>query len=62
MSYYFINYLNNTSYPIYLCSKIKVNGIINLYHKYLLTEDIKEHLSFKLSNSNKESIKYQIYL
>ena len=59
MSYFLINKFNNSTYAIYLCSKIKASKHINLYFKYLLEEDIKEHLLFKLNlNSKKESIKH----
>ena len=59
MCYFLINKFKNISYAMYLCSKIKTRGIKSLYYKYLLTEDIKEYLIFKLKkNSNKESIKH----
>ena len=57
MSYFLINKLNNPTFAILLSSKIKDNGI-NIYYKYLLTEDIKEHLVKKLVNNNKNSIKH----
>ena len=56
MSYFLINNFNNPTYAILLSSKIKASGI-GLYYKYLLTEDIKEYLTNKLNNSNKDSIK-----
>ena len=59
MCYFIINKFNNLSYAILLCSKLKSEGHKNKYNKYLLTEDIKEHLILKLNTkSKKESIKH----
>ena len=59
MSYFLINKLNNPSYAMLLISRLKTGGHKFLYNKYLLSEDIKEYLIFKLNkNSNKESIKH----
>ena len=58
MSYFLINKLNNPTYAIYLCSKIKSKSHINQYYKYLLSEDIKEYLTSKLKDSKKDSIKH----
>ena len=59
MCYFLINKLNNVSYAMFLCSKLKSIGIKNLYYKYLLMEDIKEYLISDLNKkSNKESIKH----
>ena len=59
MSYFLINKFNNPSYAMLLISKLKTGGHKILYYKYLLTEDIKDYLIFKLNkNSNKESIKH----
>ena len=59
MSYFLINEFNNPTYAILLASKIKAENYINLYYKYLLTEDIKDKLIYKLNKkSNKNSIKY----
>ena len=46
-------------YAMYICSKTKTEGHKNLYNKFLLTEDIKDYLTYKLkNNSQKESIKH----
>ena len=59
MCYYLINNLNNSAYAMSLCSKVKNEGHKLLYYKYLLTEEIKEFLIYKLNkNTNKESIKH----
>ena len=58
MSYFLINRLKNPTYAILLCSKMKAFNFTDSYHKYLLVEDIKEYLTYKLNSSNKESIKY----
>ena len=59
MSYFVINKFYNPTYAMYLCSKLKADGIKQLYFKYSLSEDIKEYLILKLNkNSNKESIKH----
>ena len=59
MSYFIINCLNNPTYAMYLCSKLRSSMHKDLYYKYILTEDIKEYLIFKLNkNLNKESIKH----
>ena len=58
MSYFLINHLKNPTYAILLCSKIKTFSFTGSYHKYLLVEDIKEYLTYKLNSSNKESIKH----
>ena len=59
MCYYLINKLNNHTYAMLLCSKLKSESHKNLFYKYLLSEDIKDYLIFKLNkNSNKESIKH----
>ena len=57
MSYFLINRFKNVTYAILLCSKIKASSHIGLYYKYLLSEDIKEYLSYKLDNVQKEKIK-----
>ena len=59
MCYFLINNLNNPTFAMFLCSKLKNGGHKSLYYKYLLIEDIKEYLIYKLNkNSNKESIKH----
>ena len=59
MSYFLINEFNNPTYAILLASKVKTESYINLYYKYLLTEDIKDKLICKLNKkTNKDSIKY----
>ena len=59
MCYFLINNLNNPTYAMSLCSKVKNEGHKLLFYKYLLTEDIKEYLIFKLNkNTNRESIKH----
>jgi len=57
MSYFLINKFKNATYAILLCSKIKASSHIGLYYKYLLSEDIKEYLSYKLDNGQKDKIK-----
>jgi len=59
MCYFIINKFSNLSYAILLCSKLKSESHKNIYNKYLLAEDIKEHLILKLNTkSKKESIKH----
>ena len=59
MCYFLINNLNNPTYSMLLCSKLKNENHKCLYYKYLLIEDIKKYLIFKLNkNSNKESIRH----
>ena len=59
MCYYLINKFKNPTYAIYLCSKLKTRSHKDLFYKYLLMEDIKDYLIFKLTkNKNKESIKH----
>ena len=58
MSYFLINKLNNPNFAIYLCSKINTCGMKLLYYKYLLAEEIKEKLIYKLISPNKESINH----
>jgi len=58
MCYFLINKFSNISYSILLCSKLKSEGHKNKYFKYLLTEDIKEHLILRLNKSKKETIKH----
>ena len=59
MNYFLINKFNNLTYPVFLCSKIKSLTHINLYYKYLLIEDIKEYIIYKLNKRslNKDSFK-----
>ena len=57
MSYFLINRFKNPIYAILLCSKIKASSHLGLYYKYLLSEDIKEYLSYKLDSAQKEKIK-----
>ena len=57
--YFLINKMKNPAYAIYLCSEIKAKTHRQLYYKYLLMEQIKEHLINKIVySSNKESIKH----
>ena len=57
--YFLIRKFNNFTYAMLLCSKLKTEGLKDLYYKYLLIEDIKEHLIIKLTkNSKKESLKH----
>ena len=59
MCYFLINKFNNQAYAMLLCSKLKSTSHKYLFYKYLLTEEIKEYLIFKLNkNLNKESIKH----
>ena len=55
--YFLINKLKNTTYAIFLISKLKNNSHIQLYHKFVLMEKIKDYLIFKL---NKKSFKNSI--
>ena len=59
MCYFLMNKIKNPTFTISLCSKLKVNSHKHLYFKYILMEEIKEHMVNKLSKSNnKESIKH----
>ena len=59
MCYFLINRLKNPTYAIFLCSEIKVKTHRQLYYKFILMEQIKEHLINKITySSNKESIKH----
>ena len=58
MSYFLINKYNNVTYAISLCSKIKGTTHIGLYYKYILSEDIKELLTFKINDTKKHKIKH----
>ena len=59
MCYFLINNLNNPTYSMFLCSKLKNEEHKCLFYKFLLIEDIKKYLIFQLNkNSNKESIKH----
>lgn len=55
MSYFLINKLNNPNFAIYLCSKINARGMKLLYYKYLLAEEIKEKLIYKLIKVNRRN-------
>ena len=57
-SYFLINKLNNPTYALYLCSKIKSVSHLGSFHKFLLSENIKKFLTYKLKNLYKQSIKY----
>ena len=57
-SYFLVNKLNNPTYALYLCSKIKASSHLGLFHKFLLSENIKKFLTYKLKNLYKQSIKY----
>ena len=57
MSYFLINRLNNPTYAMFLCSKMRTNGMC-LYYKYLLTEDIKEYLTNKFNFYKNKSLKH----
>ena len=52
MCYFLINQLKNPTYAGYLLSKLKVNNHSQLYHKFVLIEDIKEYLMNKLTEKN----------
>ena len=57
--YFLINKMKNPTFAIYLCSEIKAKTHRQLYYKFLLMEQIKEHLINKIVySSNKESIKH----
>ena len=57
--YFLINKFNNPAYAMLLCSKLKSETYKGLYYKYVLMEDIKEYLIYKLENNYKrKSIKY----
>ncbi len=60
LCYFLLNHLKNGTYAGYLVSTIKVNGILTLYFKYLLVEDIKDYLMAKLkkNSASKDSIKH----
>ena len=57
-SYFLINKLNNPTYALYLCSKIKSSTHLGSFHKFLLSENIKKYLTYKLKNLYKQSIKH----
>ena len=57
-SYFLINKLNNPTYALYLCSKIKTVTHLGSFHKFLLSENIKKFLTYKLKNLYKQSIKH----
>ena len=57
-SYFLVNKLNNPTYALYLCSKIKSSTHLGLFHKFLLSENIKKFLTYKLKNLYKQSIKH----
>ena len=57
-SYFLINKLNNPTYALYLCSKIKNSSHLGSFHKFLLSENIKRFLTYKLKNLYKQSIKH----
>ena len=59
--YFLIKKLNKVNYACYLCSITKIDSHKILYFKYILLEEIKEHMSSKLfsseGNKNKETMK-----
>ena len=57
-AYFLINKLNNPTYALYLCSKIKSSTHLGSFHKFLLSENIKKFLTYKLKNLYKQSIKH----
>ena len=57
MAYFLINKLDNPIYAIFLFSKLNANGM-RLYYKYLLLEDLREYLTYKLKIPNKETINH----
>ena len=52
--YFLINKCKNISLAVYLATKINTNNHIQAYYKYVLLEDIKEHLVNKLNKSRKK--------
>ena len=52
MCYFLINQIKNPTYAGFLLSKLKVNSYSQLYHKFVLIEDIKEYLMNKLTEKN----------
>ena len=59
MCYYMINKFNNPTYAMLLCSKIRSKNHKSHYYKYILTEEIKSYLIYKLNkNSHKKTIKH----
>ena len=52
MCYFLINKLKNPAYAIFLISKLKNNSHIQLYHKFVLMEKIKDYLIIKLNKKN----------
>ena len=56
--YFLVNKLKNTTFAVYLCSKIKSTTHKEMYLKFLLMEDFKTYMITKLLKAtNKESIK-----
>ena len=59
ISYFLIHQFNNPAYAMFFCSKIKSGHHLDLYYKYLLSEDIKDYLINKLNKySYNESVKH----
>ena len=52
MCYFLVNKIKNPTYAGFLLSKLKTNNHSQLYHKFVLVEDIKEYLTNKLTEKN----------
>ena len=59
MCYFLVKRLKNPTFAIFLLFKLKTNNHSQLYHKYMLIEEIKEYLIAKLlKNSSQNSINH----
>ena len=52
MCYFLINHIKNPTYAIFLLTKLKSNNHSQLYHEYVLIQDIKLSLMNKLTKKN----------
>ncbi len=59
MSYFLINHLKNPTYVAYLCSKVKVTSLKDMYLKFIVMEKLKKYQINKLiQTEKKEKIKH----
>ena len=55
MCYFLVNKLNNFTFCLFLCSKLRCKKLLNLYYKYVLINDIKELQLAKFKNKQKKN-------
>ena len=55
MCYFLVNKLRNPTYAIFLISKLKASNHSQLYHKFILMEEIKEFLIMQLQKSKMQN-------